>query len=38
MLYKTFEDELVEGDDTANDDDWPNFDIIDNPMIEWNIP
>ena len=31
----TFEDELVEGDDTADDDDCPNiFDIIDNLMIE----
>ena len=30
-----FEDELVEGDDTADDDDCPNiFDIIDNLMIE----
>ena len=34
MLYMTFEDALVEGDDTANDDDCPNFDIIDNLMIE----
>ena len=34
-VQMTFEDELVEGDDTADDDDCPNiFDIIDNLMIE----
>ena len=34
-VQMTFEDELIEGDDTADDDDCPNiFDIIDNLMIE----
>ena len=34
-VQMTFEDELVEGDDTADDDDCPKiFDIIDNLMIE----
>ena len=34
-VQMTFEDELVEGDHTADDDDCPNiFDIIDNLMIE----
>ena len=34
-VQMTFEDELVEGDDTADDDYCPNiFDIIDNLMIE----
>ena len=34
-VQMTFEDKLVERDDTADDDDCPNiFDIIDNLMIE----
>ena len=37
-VQMTSEDELVEGDDTADDDDCPNiFDIIDNLLIEGNI-